>query len=446
MFKIVDLIRKKRDGEILTEEEIKYFVECVASEKIEQCQLGAMLMAIFLKGMSTKETVTLTLSMMQSGSSFDWPIEWADDIVDKHSTGGVGDKVSLILTPTLAACGLKVPMITGRGLGFSGGTLDKLEAIPGFTVSCSREWVQKCIKTVGCCIAGQTKDIVPADRIMYACRGITSTVDCIPLIVGSIISKKAIEKPSALVLDIKVGSAAFMTSFENAKTLAESLVSVAQKLGISTTAIISKMDWPLGHYIGNALEVAESINGLNAQMDEDLKELVTALGAHLMMMTGKVNDFQSGKDMVWSHIKDGSALNKFKEMIKCQGVKEELAEKLCTPGADVWTVLPKAKMATVICYEGEDGYIKEINARILAEVCLLLGTGRLNQHDSISYSSGLQLLQHVGSPITCGDAWITIHHDKPISPLVEVKVKTALIVGNEPLPGDHLNRIIATVQ
>ncbi|GAB6024099.1 hypothetical protein CHUAL_008812 [Chamberlinius hualienensis] len=442
---VVELIRRKRDGATLNREEIQYLVNCVTTGEMEPCQIGAVLMATYLNGMTMEETTELTMAMMNSGFTFTWPEEWEGIVVDKHSTGGVGDKVSLILTPALAACGLKVPMITGRGLGFSGGTLDKMESIPGFTVSCDIEWIKNCMQTTGGCIAGQTKDIVPADRILYSCRGITSTVECIPLIVASIISKKAVERLSALVLDIKVGRAAFMTSLSQAQSLAENLVYTAKQLGIQTAAILSTMDWPLGKYIGNALEVAESIYGLNGIIEDDLKELVLILGGHLLMMTGKASTVDEGSDILWSKIKDGSALNKFKDLIKCQSVPADLADKLCEPGADVWAVLPKAEFTTDIVYNGDPGYITDINARILADVCMDLGTGRRNQQDSISYTAGLQLLLHVGSEIKTGDTWSTIHHDKPLETRILEKARSSLTVGTSPLSPEKLKRLTGAI-
>uniref|UniRef100_A0A8B9UNC3 Thymidine phosphorylase n=1 Tax=Anas zonorhyncha TaxID=75864 RepID=A0A8B9UNC3_9AVES len=239
---------------------------------------GAMLMAIRLRGMDAQETLALTRSMAASGRLLAWPRGWRGRLVDKHSTGGVGDKVSLALAPALAACGCKVPMISGRGLGHTGGTLDKLEAIPGFCVSQSPEQMQSILEQVGCCIVGQSEELVPADRVLYSLRDVTATVDSLPLITASILSKKAAEQISALVLDVKFGSAALYPTLESARELAQSLVAVGEELGIRTAAVLSSMEQPLGRCVGNALEVLEALQCLEGRGPGDLRELVTVLG------------------------------------------------------------------------------------------------------------------------------------------------------------------------
>ncbi|NWS61577.1 TYPH phosphorylase, partial [Chunga burmeisteri] len=272
------LIRKKRDGERLEEEEIQSFVRGVTEGTAQQGQIGAMLMAIRLRGMDAAETLALTRAMAASGRALAWPPAWRGLLVDKHSTGGVGDKVSLALAPALAACGCKVPMISGRGLGHTGGTLDKLEAIPGFCISQRPEQMQSILERVGCCIVGQSEELVPADRVLYGLRDVTATVDSLPLITASILSKKAAEQLSALVLDVKFGSAALYPTQESARELAQSLVAVGEQLGIHMVAVLSRMDEPLGRCVGNSLEVLEALECLEGGGPPDLRELVTTLG------------------------------------------------------------------------------------------------------------------------------------------------------------------------
>ncbi|XP_059842950.1 thymidine phosphorylase isoform X3 [Hypanus sabinus] len=275
---ILEMIRKKRDKQSLSAEEIYYFVQSVTKQTIEECQIGAMLMAIRLQGMTQEETVNLTQEMKTSGVVLEWPKEWSSIVVDKHSTGGVGDKVSIVLAPALAACGCKVPMVSGRGLEHTGGTLDKLESIPGFNINKSPEEVKQILAAVGCCIVGQTPDLVPADKKMYAIRDVTSTVDSLPLIAGSIISKKGAESLAALILDVKFGEGALYKDINRARELAQYLVNVGNCLGIQTAAALSKMDNPIGRCIGNSLEVMESIECLKGKGPKDLEELVTCLG------------------------------------------------------------------------------------------------------------------------------------------------------------------------
>ncbi|NXQ63083.1 TYPH phosphorylase, partial [Anthoscopus minutus] len=272
------LIRKKRDGERLEDAEIRNFVRGVTEGTAQQGQIGAMLMAIRLRGMDAAETLALTQAMASSGRTLAWPPAWHGLLVDKHSTGGVGDKVSLALAPALAACGCKVPMISGRGLGHTGGTLDKLEAVPGFRVSQSPEEMRHILARVGCCIVGQSAELVPADRVLYGLRDVTATVDSLPLITASILSKKAAERLSALVLDVKFGEAALYPTQESARELARSLVEVGAHLGIRTAALLTRMEQPLGRAVGNALEVLEALECLGGGGPRDLRHLVTALG------------------------------------------------------------------------------------------------------------------------------------------------------------------------
>ncbi|XP_075234939.1 thymidine phosphorylase-like isoform X3 [Lycorma delicatula] len=275
---ITELLKKKRNGKELNESEIKYFVNNTVNGNIQESQIGAMLMAIFIRGLTTAETVMMTKAMLHSGDVLSWNSEWSNMLVDKHSTGGVGDKISIPLAPSLAACGLKVPMISGRGLDITGGTLDKLESIPGFNVNLTKPDLDNCLEDAGCFIISTTENLCPADQIFYTKRNETSTVDYINLIVGSIISKKAAENVKHLILDIKVGQGAFMKDIESARKLAKQMVDVSHLMGIKTKAYLTRMDHPLGRTVGNALEIDECVKLMQGQYIPHIHELVTIFG------------------------------------------------------------------------------------------------------------------------------------------------------------------------
>ncbi|XP_052708893.1 thymidine phosphorylase-like [Crassostrea angulata] len=418
-FAIPDLIIKKRNGQALTTGEIKYFIqEVVKGEKggIQQCQLGAMLMAIYLKGLTDEETVCLTREMINSGDVLGpWPEEWKDKVVDKHSTGGVGDKVSLILAPALAACGMKVPMVSGRGLGHTGGTLDKLESIPGFTVDVSKDDIRKIVEKVGCCIVGQTKNLVPADKEMYKVRDVTGTVDTFGLIAGSIISKKAAEQPKALVLDVKFGIGAVIQDKDQSRELARKMVTIGKGLGVETSALLTDMNNPIGKMIGNALEVVESIDCLYGNGPRDLEDLVLKLGGQLMFLSGNAPSSEAGETKLKETLNNGSAAKKFEDMIIAQGADPEKAKVLCDKNADVWSVLPKAKFITPIKSQ-KTGYVNAIQSRDCAECSLKLGAGRQAFTDPINYAVGLEICVDIGCEIKEGDPWIKVHHDCDVIP------------------------------
>uniref|UniRef100_A0A8C6EPV5 Thymidine phosphorylase n=1 Tax=Marmota marmota marmota TaxID=9994 RepID=A0A8C6EPV5_MARMA len=298
------LIRRKRDGGRLSEEDIKGFISAVVEGSAQGAQIGAMLMAIRLQGMDLEETSALTQAMARSGEQLQWPAAWHQQLVDKHSTGGVGDKVSLILAPALAACGCKVPMISGRGLGHTGGTLDKLESIPGFNVIQSPQQMQVLLEQVGCCIVGQSKELVPADGILYAARDVTATVDSLPLITASILSKKAVEGLSALVIDVKFGGAAVFPDQEKARELARALVGVGADLGLRVAAALTAMDNPLGRNVGHTLEVEEALLCLDGTGPPDLRDLVTRLGGVLLWLSGHAGSSAQGTARIATALDD----------------------------------------------------------------------------------------------------------------------------------------------
>ncbi|XP_022292984.2 thymidine phosphorylase-like [Crassostrea virginica] len=415
-FNVPDLIIKKRNGESLSSAEMDYFVKEVVNDGVQECQLGAMLMAIYLKDLTDEETVCLTKNMMHSGELLGpWPAEWKGKVVDKHSTGGVGDKVSLILAPALAACGMKVPMISGRGLAHTGGTLDKLEAIPGLSVSASTEEMTRWLTEVGCCIVGQTANLVPADKRMYAVRDVTGTIDHFGLIAGSIISKKAAEQLDVLVLDIKFGIGAFMKEKRRAKALAEKMVTIGKGLGMKTSALITQMDNPLGRMIGNALEVAESVQCLHGNGPSDLEDIVLKLGAQLLFQSGNVDSTEKGEADLKKTLNNGEAVKKFQEMIINQGVDPNTAKALCAKGADMWKILPKSKFTTTI-KSPKSGFVHGIQALTCADCSLNLGAGRHASTDPINHAVGLELCVSIGDKTSEGEGLVIVHHDSKEMP------------------------------
>ncbi|XP_072233785.1 thymidine phosphorylase-like [Leuresthes tenuis] len=412
MLSIPDLIKKKRDGGQLSDEEIKVFINAVTNKTMQESQIGAMLMAIWQKGMKPTEVQTLTREMMSSGEVMSWPDEWKTLMVDKHSTGGVGDKVSLVLAPALAACGCKVPMISGRGLAHTGGTLDKLESVPGFNVYQSADQIRDILASVGCCIVGQTERLVPADRVLYALRDITSTVDSLPLIAGSIISKKGAESLSALVLDVKFGRAALYKDLQSAEELAKLLVSAGNGVGIRTAAVLTRMDCTIGRYVGNSLEVIESLEALKGRGPDNLMELVTTLGGVLLMQTGLASDLPDGRKQISDAVTGGAALSKFQVMMEAQGVDKGTARSLCSTNTDYYSVLRKADHQLEL-KAPTDGVVVDINGMDLAQVLHHLGAGRSKAGEDVNHSVGAELLVALGQRVAKGTPWLRLHFDDP---------------------------------
>nr|XP_040031363.1 thymidine phosphorylase [Gasterosteus aculeatus aculeatus] len=412
MTSMPDLIRKKRDGGALSGEEIRTFIRCVTDKTIEECQTGAMLMAIWHKGMVQEEIQALTREMMSSGEVMSWPDEWAGLVVDKHSTGGVGDKVSLVLAPALAACGCKVPMISGRGLAHTGGTLDKLESIPGFQVDQPTSKILEILHSVGCCIVGQTESLVPADGVLYARRDVTSTVDSPPLIAGSIISKKGAESLNALVLDVKFGRGALCKDLDSARELAQLLVSVGKGLDMPTAAVLSRMDSVIGRFVGNSLEVMESLETLKGRGPADLMELVTTLGGVLLQMTGMASDELDGRRQIFDAVNGGAALAKFQAMMEAQGVASETTLMLCSAHADYHTVLGKSQHQMEL-ETLADGVVVDVCGLTLAKVLNELGAGRSTADGPINHSVGAELLVSLGQRVSKGESWLRLQYESP---------------------------------
>ncbi|XP_060566970.1 pyrimidine-nucleoside phosphorylase-like [Ruditapes philippinarum] len=422
---IKDLVSKTKQKQTLCKKEIEYFVTCATQVEqnkgqggnnatnvsVQKEDIGDMLKAICDKTLNEEETLHLTEAMINSGITLRWPANWT--VVDKHSTGGVGDKVSLVLAPVLAACGLKVPMISGRGLEHTGGTLDKLESIPGFKVMQEEEDMLRILRRAGCCIVSQTSQLVPADKILYALRDETKTVNEHGLITGSIISKKVVESPEALALDVKFGIGAFCKTTDVAINLSEKMVKAGNSLGVKTVALITDMNSPLGNAIGNALEVAESIKCLQGEGPEDLIELVKYLGGQLLVSVKKAPSLGEAYDMIDTTLQNGTAIKHFVLMLKEQGVTPELADKLCEKGIDISTLLPQSEHTEQLKAETE-GYVHGIDAMKCGKLSAELGANRINPGDVINPAVGLVLQTHVGKKIACGSPWVEVHYDNEL--------------------------------
>lgn len=390
--RIYDIISKKRDGFELTDEEIAFFIKGYVKGDIKDYHAAALLMAIYLNGMTDREMVTLTLEMAQSGDMLD--LGAIDGItVDKHSTGGVGDKTTLIVTPIVAALGCKVAKMSGRGLGHTGGTVDKLESIDGFNVSLEPEEFIETVKKTGICVVGQTGDLAPADKKLYALRDATATVGCIPLIASSIMSKKLAAGSQCIVLDVKYGSGAFMKTAEDAQALSEKMVSIGKGAGRKIAAVISDMDTPLGKNIGNTLEVIEAVDILKSAEMSDLTEVSLELAANLIMLAQEIS-YSDAKTKVESALKDGSAYKKFLEMVSAQGGNTAIIE-------DTAKMKKAAYKKDII--SNSDGYVAFTDAEKIGSASVILGAGRVNKEDSIDYTAGIILHKKAGDKVNKGD-------------------------------------------
>ncbi len=401
---MVECIVRKRDCGSLSGDEITGLVRAYVSGEVPDYQMSAFLMAVVLRGMDEAETVALTKAFIDSGESID--LSSIPGIkVDKHSTGGVGDKISLILAPLVAAAGVPVPMMAGRGLGHTGGTLDKLESIPGFTTQLSESAFRDQLATVGCAIIGQSERIVPADRKVYALRDVTGTVPSIPLICASILSKKKAEGTDGLVLDVKLGSGAFFPKREDTERLAESLVRLGKGLGLKTVALLTDMDQPLGRTVGNRLEVLESIEALRGQGPRDVRELTLALGAEMLVLAGKVRTSEEGMPMLRGLLDSGAAWKKFLEMVRSQKGDVSFVEY-----PDRW---PKAKHEISVP-SPEEGWVAGINAAAVGVLCTDLDAGRSRKEDVIDPAAGAVLLKKTGDRVERGETIAVLHADRDI--------------------------------
>jgi pyrimidine-nucleoside phosphorylase len=393
------IIARKRDGFALTREEIQSFVRGATDGSWADYQLSALLMAIYLRGMTPEETAHYTDTMMRSGVVAD--LSAVPGIkVDKHSTGGVGDKVSIPLAPMVVAGGVPVPMISGRGLGHSGGTLDKLESIPGFRTDLSLEVYCAQVAKIGCALIGQTKDLAPSDKKLYALRDVTATVECIPLICGSILSKKLAEGIDALVLDVKFGRGAFMKTKADARQLAEALVSVGRAGGKQVRAVLTAMEQPLGRTVGNALEVAESIACLRGEGPADLMEVTYTLGAHMLILGGVAKDVGEARAKLERVVADGTALAKFREIVSAQGGDGRVLDEPAR--------LPQARLKVALGAP-RGGFVADVDAMGVALAALRLGAGRAKAEDKIDPGVGVSDLVKIGERVEAGAPLCVIH-------------------------------------
>ena len=394
-----DIIRKKRFGGELNEKEIRAFVDGAVDGSFADYQVSALLMAICINGMSDRETLALTLAMAKSGDTLD-----LSDVpgvkADKHSTGGVGDTTSLILVPLVACCGVKMAKMSGRGLGFTGGTLDKLESIPGMSIEKDIEGFKQQVREVGCAIIGQTARLAPADKVLYGLRDVTATVDCLPLIVSSILSKKLAAGCDVVVLDVKTGSGALMDTEEKSRQLAETMVRIGNMSGKRFSALITDMDQPLGSYIGNALEVEEAIGVLSGNIDGPLKDVSLTLGAHILHNSGAVESVEAGIALLNEKIKNGEGLKKFSEMIAAQGGDPRVAYDT--------GLLPKAKYHIDVTAD-RDGYVTAMRTDDLGNAAKRLGAGRERKTDALDLSVGLVMKVRVRDKVRKGDVLCTLH-------------------------------------
>ncbi len=406
-------------------------VNGVVDGSLNDEQVIDLLQKIFDEGLDEDSTIKLTESMRDSGRVLSWPKEWSHLVVDKHSTGGVGDKVSIVLAPALAACGLKVPMISGRGLGHTGGTLDKLESIAGFRVDLSIDEMREQVEQIGLAMVGQTDALVPADRRMYALRDVTNTIASIPLITSSIVSKKAAEGLSSLVLDVKHGRAAFMQEREQAEALSQSMADVANGMGISTSVVLSAMDQPLGCAIGNALEIVESVETLCGRGPHDLEELVCVQGGILLEASGIVEDMDEGALMIHNCLNDGSAFTKFLEMVDAQGGNRDDFTSDFSMLSSLG-LLEDNLLSTEI-YVDKNGWIDDIDAMSIALACLELGSGRKVLTDTVDHSVGAIIEAQLGDEVVIGDTLIVIYHRDELPKGLSESVCSAFTISPEPV-------------
>ena len=395
----VDVIQGKRDGRELTAEEISFFISGYTRGSIPDYQASALAMAVFFKGMTPVETVALTRAMMDTGEVLDLS-DLPGPRVDKHSTGGVGDKTSLILAPLAAACGVFVPMISGRGLGHTGGTLDKLESIPGFRVGLSLDEFRAVLRKARLGLIGQTPEIAPADRKLYALRDVTATVESRPLIAASIMSKKMAEGIDALVLDVKTGDGAFMKSFEDSKALAQTMVEIGRGMGKKVAALITDMDQPLGRAVGNALEIAESVETLKGRGPKDLEDLSVELAAWMLSLAGAAAGMDAARAKVREALRSGAGLAKLREVVELQGGDP----KVC----DDPKRLPAAREKVDLRAE-RAGRVAAIACRAVGHAAMLLGAGRETVDSRIDPAVGLVLHKKVGDPVEAGEPLLTLH-------------------------------------
>jgi pyrimidine-nucleoside phosphorylase len=421
--RMVDLIAKKRDGHALSKEEIDFIIRGYTNGDIPDYQMSALAMAVFFRGMTEEETAALTMAMVHSGEVID--LSKIDGIkVDKHSTGGVGDTTTLVLGPLVASVGVPVAKMSGRGLGHTGGTIDKLESVPGFHVEIDNDQFIELVNKNKIAIIGQTGNLTPADKKLYALRDVTATVNSIPLIASSIMSKKIAAGADAIVLDVKTGAGAFMKELEGAKQLAKAMVDIGKRVGRKTMAVISDMSQPLGYAVGNALEVKEAIDTLKGEGPEDLQELCLTLGSYMVYLAEKSPSLEEARALLENSIQEGKALETFKVFLEAQGGDASVV--------DDPSKLPQAKYQWEL-EAAEDGYVAEIVADEVGTAAMLLGAGRATKESTIDLSVGLVLRKKVGDPVKKGESLVTIHSNTDNIEEVKEKLQKNIRISSTPI-------------
>lgn len=432
---MVEIITRKKLGQELTEEEIRFFVRGAAEKSIPDYQLAAMLMAIRLQGMTARETTELTLAMRDSGDVAD--LSAIPGVkVDKHSTGGVGDTTTLILAPLVAACGVPVAKMSGRGLGHTGGTLDKLESISGLTVEESEDAFIRQVMEIGVAVIGQTGTLAPADKTLYALRDVTSTVDSLPLIASSIMSKKLASGADAIVLDVKTGSGAIMQTLEGSIELAQAMVDIGTLAGKPVTAIVTGMEQPLGTHVGNALEVKDAIDVLAGRTTGALKDVSLLLGSHMLVLAGRAATPEEGRALLEEALTSGAGLEKLRQMIRAQG-----GDPAC---CDDVARLPQAAVIREV-KTGRSGYVAEMDTMALGLAAQAMGAGRMKKTDALDYSVGFVLPVRIGDLVTPETTLCTLHaHSEAEADQAEAAIRAAIRFSDKPVPPPPLCYAIIT--
>lgn len=424
--RMVDVIQKKRNGKSLTKEEIDFFINGYTAGDIPDYQASALMMAVYFNGMESNETAMLTQAMVDSGETIDLSAIEGHK-VDKHSTGGVGDKTTFIVGPLVASVGVPVAKMSGRGLGHTGGTLDKLESIKGFNIEMTKDKFISNVNTHKLAVAGQTGNLAPADKKLYALRDVTATVDSIPLIAGSIMSKKLASGADSIVLDVKTGSGAFMKELDDSKALAREMVNIGNNLGRNTVAVISDMNQPLGFEVGNANEVREACEVLQGKKVEDLRLLSLELASHMTVLAGVFSDFDSAYKTLEQNLENGKAFEAFRSLVSAQGGDVSVIDDL--------SKLPQSKYHVEVAAE-KDGYVTAIDAESVGVAAMYLGAGRATKDDQINHGVGITLNKKVGDPVKKGEALVTLHSDDE-NPQDSVKKINEAYTLSEESPGKH---------
>ena len=416
---ILDIIAKKRDGKRLEKDEIEYFIKGYTDGDITDYQAAALVMAIYIRGMDYEEIKDLTLAMAHSGEMLDLS-DISDCIIDKHSSGGVGDKITLIVMPIVASLGIPVAKMSGRGLGITGGTIDKLESIPGFRTDLDIDEFKSNIKEIGISLIGQTGNLTPADKKLYALRDTISCIDCVPLIASSIMSKKMAAGAKKLVLEVTCGSGAFMKTEEDAENLSRVMKTIGDLAGIETICVITNMDQPIGKCVGNSIEVGEAVKALKGDMEEDVREVILCLASHIVRLSGISSDSDEIRQMILENIHNGKAYEKFKELVRMQGGDVDYLENI------------EEASYVIEVTSDEEGYVETLNAETIGKASMRLGAGRIKKSDEIDHTCGIVIEKKIGDYVNYGDTLCYIHSNRQdVINEVESMIKEAYKISEE---------------